>query len=211
MNKTFISADEHPLLNDILDKLILNQFLRENNFTDRIEFIDEKQVESASFLASILSSSDDENHQLKAIAFGVLTFLNYPDDTRFENLCYIILSRTGNIQLSKHLKSYSTFELSDAINHFDNILKIELATSHFSSGLKIGDEKILTSNYQMNIWDAMNNFQGISISAPTSSGKSFILQNYFINECLTKKRFTGLYVVPTRALISEVSIDLKKG
>lgn len=60
------------------------------------------------------------------------------------------------------------------------------------------------------IWEALQNSQDVSLSAPPSSGKSFMLQNYFINECSHKEKFFGIYIVPTRALISEVSIELKR-
>lgn len=49
-----------------------------------------------------------------------------------------------------------------------------------------------------------------AISGPTSSGKSFVVQNYFIESCRKKQSFKGLYIVPTKALIYEVSAAFRR-
>lgn len=50
----------------------------------------------------------------------------------------------------------------------------------------------------------------MAISGPTSSGKSFMVQNYVVNLCKTSSEFKALYIVPTRALIAEASSQLRK-
>jgi len=48
------------------------------------------------------------------------------------------------------------------------------------------------------------------VNAPTSTGKSFILQNHLINSILRRQVFNAVYIVPTRALIEQVVHDLLK-
>ena len=49
----------------------------------------------------------------------------------------------------------------------------------------------------------------IAISAPTSAGKSYIIQNYFLELFTKEEEFFAVYIVPTRALIAQVAEDFK--
>ncbi len=72
------------------------------------------------------------------------------------------------------------------------------------------DDKILHLNkFQSLVYKSFRENDAISISAPTSAGKSFILCNLIIEELLNN---TGniIYIVPTRALISQVEADLRE-
>ena len=50
----------------------------------------------------------------------------------------------------------------------------------------------------------------LSVSAPTSAGKSRIIREYFLENARRAGPFTLAYLVPTRALIEEVSRDLQR-
>jgi hypothetical protein len=50
----------------------------------------------------------------------------------------------------------------------------------------------------------------LSVSAPTSAGKSYIVKRWFEARAAELESFRGVYVVPTRALIDEVSRDLRR-
>jgi hypothetical protein len=54
----------------------------------------------------------------------------------------------------------------------------------------------------------VENARWVSVSAPTSAGKSYIIRRWFEERLSGRDQFTGIYVVPTRALIEEVSTDL---
>jgi superfamily II DNA/RNA helicase len=65
------------------------------------------------------------------------------------------------------------------------------------------------TDFQKTLWDGLSNGSPIAISAPTSTGKSFILQAFISNAYASRPSFRACYVVPTRALISQVQADLK--
>ena len=74
------------------------------------------------------------------------------------------------------------------------------------------DEKLIPLNkFQMEVYDKYNEADLLSISAPTSAGKSFILSQIILDE-VTKKDFPKniVYIVPTRALISQVEQDIRE-
>lgn len=72
------------------------------------------------------------------------------------------------------------------------------------------DDKILHLNkFQSSVYKSFEKNDAISISAPTSAGKSFVLCNLVIEELL-KGNVNIVYIVPTRALISQVESDIRK-
>lgn len=69
---------------------------------------------------------------------------------------------------------------------------------------------ISASVFQRDFWDSAGDSKWLSVSAPTSAGKSYIVKRWFEEMSAEEILFKGLYLVPTRALIEEVSLDLRK-
>ncbi|WP_154146203.1 DEAD/DEAH box helicase [Ewingella americana] len=72
------------------------------------------------------------------------------------------------------------------------------------------DTKVIANNFQSKFWDSALKNLWISVSAPTSVGKSFILELWIQEHLLKNKNNLVVYLVPTRALISEVEHELLK-
>lgn len=72
------------------------------------------------------------------------------------------------------------------------------------------DTKVIANNFQSKFWDSALKNLWISVSAPTSVGKSFILELWIQEYLLNNKNGLIVYLVPTRALISEVEGELLK-
>ncbi len=68
---------------------------------------------------------------------------------------------------------------------------------------------VLLTEAQKKIWDAVDSYNRIGISAPTSAGKSFILCLLLINY-MAKNDVNAFYIVPNISLINQVSSDLNK-
>lgn len=86
-----------------------------------------------------------------------------------------------------------------------NFIKNEIEHSIW---LKDG-RKFSVNNFQKAFWEALENNSEISISAPTSAGKSYLIKQWIIERIQDKKNICIVYVVPTRALISEVENDFQ--
>jgi hypothetical protein len=79
--------------------------------------------------------------------------------------------------------------------------------------LLIPDEEggsVPVNPFQRAFWSAAERGDWVSVSAPTSAGKSFIVRRWFEKQLAERDRFRGAYVVPTRALLAEVCKDLEK-
>lgn len=206
---------DHPILNDVLDSLTLSQFYRDTNTEPDLEAdiqaidISDIDLNKAAFIASILASGPNDDHKQKAIAFAVLAYLA-KQNREYASYCYIILSRTDNIQQGKHLSQIFDVSKSQLLVQFDDVLNFEISVARALATLQLPDREIYLSGFQKELWEELQK-KGplLAISGPTSSGKSFMVQNYLIQLCLKKDKFKGLYVVPTKALIYEVSSALR--
>ena len=70
------------------------------------------------------------------------------------------------------------------------------------------DESVVANAFQLEFWEGVESSQWISVSAPTSVGKSFILETWIREHLLRQRNSLVVYLAPTRALISEVEGEL---
>ena len=87
-------------------------------------------------------------------------------------------------------------------------LRVQQSKSDIEHTIIINDKIFLLNRFQKEVYSAYKHNETISISAPTSAGKSYILCTLLLEE-LTEGNKNIVYVVPTRALISQVETDLR--
>lgn len=210
---TYSEANEIEFFNECIDNLSAELFYEDIDRSQWMrEFESEENIRKSAWIASILASSDDDDHRKKALAFGILSYLKYrggPREDVYERYLYIILSRLGDLPAVENLLDRDEREGYDRalVSSFDSVLSMELGTN--LGEYAIGDGDYL-SDFQSNIYEALTAGKNVAISGPTSSGKSFILQRYIESRIEDSETFEAIYVVPTRALISEVSAVLKE-
>lgn len=74
----------------------------------------------------------------------------------------------------------------------------------------VGNGRELALNrFQKAVWHATDEYQILSITAPTSTGKSFLLCQWLAEYFLKNPKALVVYLVPTRALIHQVENDLQ--
>ena len=148
------------------------------------------------------------------MSLAILAYLENKDKEfakEFATYCYIILSRVDNIQQGQHLHEVISEEKSFLLK-FDEALNLELSAKKALASLQLPDKKlpIYISHFQKKLWAELHSADRITaISGPTSSGKSYMVQNYIVDLCKTRDTFKALYIVPSRALIAEVSSELR--
>lgn len=209
---TYSEANEIEFFNECIDNLAKELFYDDIGRQQWIGITDEENIRKSAWIASILASSDDDEHRTKALAFGILAFLKYRNRDQsdvYERYLYIILSRLGDLPAVENLVEGDEREGYDqqVVSSFDSALALELGTYLEEYAVGSGD---YLSEFQTEIYDALSDGKDVAISGPTSSGKSFILQRYIESRIDDTERFEAIYVVPTRALISEVSGELKE-
>lgn len=162
-------------------------------------------------ISSILADSDKNQHLDAAlrIAQSVLQEQNTSQ-----------IQRTAAIIVLEKLTNKPAIDLAlkrdllkrEYVQDIPLLQRIEIKKSHIDHTIYINDKEVRLNKFQKLVQEAYSTNQMISISAPTSSWKSFILTQLILEE-LSNKRDNSInivYLVPTRALISQVEADLRR-
>ncbi|WP_062058374.1 DEAD/DEAH box helicase [Aquimarina longa] len=213
-NQTIESAKNHPVFRDVLNTMITNRFYSELEIEGNNDNIEKEKLDNAIWLASIIASSTDENDKYLSSVFGIALFLEEPSK-EYRKAAYVILSRSGNLIASRFFNELIKINsISGRLffnENFGTIIDYELGSKIALNEIENGEGKIIGSDYQKYLWNVLTKKdENIAISAPTSAGKSFIIQNYIRQTFIKKEKFFIVYIVPTRALISQVSEDFKR-
>lgn len=90
-------------------------------------------------------------------------------------------------------------------------LQYEFIQSRLQQTVELADGTRLTfTPFQFDSWTTLTNKYSVTITGPTSSGKSFVLLLYLIEKLKLNEEMACVYIVPTRALINQVSDDALK-
>lgn len=116
-----------------------------------------------------------------------------------------ILTNSPAIALAKQREYISDNYLSDIPIQ----CAIDVKRKQFSNTIVDGDGFIFLNDFQKEVYDSFDNARLLSVSAPTSAGKSFVLLQ-IIKEHIVSHPFAKIaYIVPTRALIQQVELDIR--
>lgn len=146
----------------------------------------------------------------KAWAYDVATRLAVARaevDRRYAKAAEMILARLGNFPGRQHLQEvYGTGQDGDRL---PPTLALEAITHEADNTIAFEGlgERTLT-DFQVRLIQSLRADRPVSVSAPTSAGKSFALSLDIVDAIASGKAKVVVYVVPTRALIRQVMNDL---
>ncbi|ALU91511.1 DNA helicase protein [Herbaspirillum rubrisubalbicans M1] len=121
-------------------------------------------------------------------------------------VCQHILAILGNFPASDFLRGDRSkfanlpwqLQLAEQVRRDENFVKI------------LGEDVLLT-DFQVDVWEELAERQYLSIAAPTSAGKSFLIQLYLKKILSNTDRLVDIaYVVPSRSLIHEIQAALTR-
>ena len=154
--------------------------------------------------AAILAASDDRKHRRAAYriatsAYSVFGAAKHP----FDQALHVVLARLGNFP------AHGTDPRVAAAGGVLPIsLAIEDAEARDRNRVQLGSRDLELTNFQHELWSRLTRGQQVAVSAPTSAGKSFVLQAFLTNQFVGEGPRSVVYIVPTRALISQVGADV---
>ncbi len=158
-------------------------------------------------IASILSYSQNNLHLEAALRIAQTCLIQKTCTDNQKSASAVILDSLTN-KLAIKMAVKKQYIAPDYEESYPFTLKLQKLKSDFEHSIFINDRLISLNRFQKNVYDAHLNNETISISAPTSAGKSFILCNILLEELLEGVK-NIVYIVPTRALISQVEADLR--
>ncbi|MGO4323036.1 DEAD/DEAH box helicase [Pseudomonas sp. KB_12] len=155
-------------------------------------------------LASALSISE-ESDKIN-LSYEIITRLleNYSDKLpKINGAADLIFSRIGNFPGRSLLRSRYTNGASPDIPFTLSLERLARETEN-----SVSNDTLLT-NFQYKLFTSLTAERSLSVSAPTSAGKSFVLNMDLLRRLSSQTDKCIVYIVPTRALISEVTSRIR--
>jgi superfamily II DNA/RNA helicase len=165
--------------------------------------------------AAIFACSTDEKHKALAQRIASLIIEKFPGDKVLTAASELVLLRLGNFpMLEMSIRTYGRDDIYSIYDgtqsHLTPSLATEVALKTCSNEVEVAKRPFLLTDFQSEVHSMLVKGKNISISAPTSSGKSFVLLRYGIERLAIGDRFCLVYIVPTRALISEIQREFRR-
>ena len=158
--------------------------------------------------ASIFSLHDDMIFKKLALKISYTLILKYGfKHNHLYSAAEIIFSRLGDFPTVQYMhnqnstKKYSKLEDSFLYN---SLVFPEIFLKKVKNQYKIKSQELLFTDFQTKVFFALKNGKNISLSAPPSAGKSYIIHNYVADGLISKSEYIVVYIVPTKALIADV-------
>lgn len=90
-------------------------------------------------------------------------------------------------------------------------IQYEFVRGRDAQTVKTGDDRLhILSSFQLACWRVLSSSVSTTLSAPTSAGKSYVLLLFLAEAFRSERVRRAVYVVPTRALINQVSGDVER-
>lgn len=166
-------------------------------------------IEVASMLAFGHSDGGEIDAQWRQWAYDTATRLAQlkSSDVRYRKAAEAILARLGNFPTRDFLNE--VLPVREEVGRLPVALGLEAIAREEENTIvfeRLG-QRVLT-DFQVRMVQSLRNGQPLSISAPTSAGKSFIFMLQIVSALAENSARVIVYVVPTRALIRQVITDL---
>jgi len=196
----------NTVLNNVIEQQVIILFKNKIRQSENIK-INHKDLRKSIWVASILAESKNEKYLKKVQDFAILLYLNNQENIEILKIVYILFSRIGNLAATNHLRQLN--DNNDEIFSENIILIQELIAKRIKNSIIINNKSYLLTDFQKELFYELQEEKYISISAPTSSGKSFILKKYIEFSQKENSKYCVFYIVPSRALINQVSEELR--
>lgn len=158
-------------------------------------------------IASLFSYCNESKYLDAALRIAQTCLVQEETNENQKNAAAFILDNLTNKPALK-IALDKQFIKKDFRDNYPFALRLQQSKSDIEHTIIVNDEVFLLNRFQKEVYYAYKHNETISISAPTSAGKSYILCALLLEE-LTEGNKNIVYVVPTRALISQVEADLK--
>jgi hypothetical protein len=163
----------------------------------------------ALFCCSALTTASSEKAQEAALRVAQGCLSVETSEPAHHNAAAVLLERLGNRPAVELAERRELVEV-DAWDKAPSPLQLDVIHSRLALTISVADgESIAANRFQREFWNRASSYLWLSVSAPTSAGKSYVVKRWFGERLAATEGFRGVYLVPTRALIEEVTNDLR--
>jgi len=187
----------------------------------------DEQVQHLLESCSVLSLSDKEFHQ--KLAYKIAVYLLNQRKAEYKTVplvAELVMTRLGDLPTIGHMVSngdapdyFSFFSRNGAKDEVDfglteaslAIRFPEILERKTFNQIRIGREHDLAlTSFQATVFRLLEKNHNLIFSAPTSAGKSYVLLNYLAQRMFSSPSLSALYIVPTKALVAEMQVEIKR-
>jgi superfamily II DNA/RNA helicase len=193
----FKDIDQNPYLNELYENILYNYSLHLFQIKSEKKPVN---VSDALRFADILSKSSSESHMTWAQEIVALLKETEPNSPEIDIYLNSVLSSTGNYQGLETVEKNQPTSVSlrrSLLERFHEEYSKELMS------IPAEPDKLFFRP-QRQIYDHLTK-PYFSYSGPTSMGKSFIMRMFIKKQVQDNTKFNYALIVPTKALINEVS------
>lgn len=176
----FINKDISPT-----HELILNTIRIVNQETTMVNPIDTNGI--IALLALMWEHINKEEYDIRDFILKILSRIGYPTSA-------FIVDKDFNYENTQFSATNSIFD------------KCTLTLLQSRNEVYVGEKIFLLTEFQRQLWDALDSQHLLGVSAPTSAGKSFVILIKTIEKMLHEP-LDIIYIVPTLSLLNQVTED----
>ncbi len=194
-----INQEEFSLPLERLYKASIKKLIK-NEASGCSESLSRLEISRLIGLASSLSLSElDSDVNLSYEIISRLLELYSSEYPQITSAADVIFSRIGNFPGRELLRSRYTEGSNPQVSIS---LSLERLAREAENSI---DSQTLLTNFQYRLYTSLEGERSLSVSAPTSAGKSFVLNMDLMRRLKSRIDKCIVYIVPTRALITEVA------
>jgi hypothetical protein len=176
---------------------------------DAVESVDIGVGATTRLLQSAIAFATADDPKYRDVAYRIATAAAELNTDQYRGSLYallIVLGRIGNFPALEFAeRRYDVSENSLPIRAlYDSTSKSE------SNTVRLAGRDLRLTNFQTELWRSLVAGESVGISAPTSAGKSFVMQQYVRRQLATGTVSKVGFLVPSRALINQVSQDVSE-
>ncbi|WP_061029379.1 DEAD/DEAH box helicase, partial [Bradyrhizobium sp. CCH5-F6] len=156
--------------------------------------------------AAILACSNKLEHRRAAYRVATSLYeLCGSSELPLDQGLRVVLARLGNFP------AFGTRpDVDGALVRLPTALAIEEVASASAREVNVNGSTVHLTDFQYQLWGSLQRKDRVALAAPTSAGKSFVLEGYLASLFASEAPQSIIYLVPTRALITQVSEDLSE-
>jgi superfamily II DNA/RNA helicase len=159
---------------------------------------------------SILARSDQRVNQEAALRIGTAA-ISMADGQAIKDAGAVLLGKLSNFRAIALATSRGLLA-PDLDGRLGIALRLEAQRREMDRSILVQSKGvwIQVNDFQQRFWTNAASRGWLSASAPTASGKTFLVLQWLIDQVVGGESRVTVYLAPTRALVSEIEISLKR-
>ncbi|MFQ3458146.1 DEAD/DEAH box helicase [Bradyrhizobium sp. UFLA01-814] len=157
---------------------------------------------------TILARSDQRTYQDAALRIATAA-ITLSDNEAIKDSGAVLLNKLSNFR-AVALATERGLLTADIEGRLGMALRIEAQRRQMDQSILVQSNGrwIQVNDFQQRFWSQADNYQWLSASAPTASGKTFLVLQWLIDQIRSSDLRVAVYLAPTRALVAEIEANL---